>query len=493
MLRQSWFYLAGFLLSWSPAFAQAPEARSRFQEPVSYRDIVKKVLPAVVSIEVTEFKPTARARARDLDPSDVPDGPTREFLEEQLRRQRNVPQSQFGSGVIIDKAGIIVTNHHVIDGAAQVKVILQDGKSYTSRSMASDPKTDVAIIKLNSHQVQQTLPSMAFGNSAEMEIGDRVLAIGAPFGLQGTVTQGIISAKGRTNINLNIYEDYLQTDAAINPGNSGGPLVNLDGKVIGINTAIQSRTGSFDGVGLAIPSEMAKEVVDQLIKNGKVRRGYLGVTLMPLENQTVADLLGVSDGKGVGVGGISANTPAAKAGLQEGDVILTIGGEKVNDLNGLKRIVAAAPLGKPVTVSCLRDGKLITLPVTIEEQPQNYGLVREVPRSRSVRSKNLENIDPLSVGRIGADVTDLNQDLVDTIGFSRNVSGAFVLNVERESIASDAQMARGMVVTQVNRKPVKTAEEFRKLVEKGDLAKGILLLVKKPDGTSAFLVLKEGE
>lgn len=492
MLRQSWFCLAVFLLSWSPALAQAPEARSRFQEPVSYRDIVKKVLPAVVSIEVTEFKPTARARARDLDPSDVPDGPTREFLEEQQRRQRNAPQSQFGSGVIIDKTGIIVTNHHVIDGAAQVKVILQDGKSYTSRNMASDPKTDVAIIKLNPHQVQQTLPSMSFGNSGEMEIGDRVLAIGAPFGLQGTVTQGIISAKGRTNINLNIYEDYLQTDAAINPGNSGGPLVNLDGKVIGINTAIQSRTGSFDGVGLAIPSEMAKEVVDQLTKTGKVRRGYLGVTLMPLENQIVAELLGVSDGKGVGVGGISANTPASKAGLQEGDVILTIGGEKVSDLNGLKRIVAAAPLGKPVTVNCLRDGKLITLPVTIEEQPQNYGLVREVPRTRPRGNKNVD-IDPLSVGRIGVEVTDLNQDLIDTIGLGRNVSGVFVFSVERESIASDAQLARGMVVTQVNRKPVKSAEEFRKLIEKGDLAKGILLLAKKPDGTSAFLVLKEGE
>jgi serine protease Do len=481
------------ILTMLPACLVAQESRQSVNEPISFRDIVKKVLPAVVAIEVTEFKPNARTRGRgvEIDPS-TPESAMREYLEEQLR-QRQAPVSQFGSGVIIDAKGIIVTNHHVIDGAAQVKVKLQDGKTYLSRSMAGDSKTDLAIIKLNPHQVQRTLPATSFGDSGQMEIGDRVLAIGAPFGLEGTVTHGIISAKGRHNMNLNAYEDFLQTDAAINPGNSGGPLVNLDGKIIGINTAIQSRTGSFDGVGLAIPSEMAQGVVDQLVQHGKVRRGYLGVALMPLENKTIADLLGVPEGQGVGVGTLTAHAPAAKAGLAEGDIIVTFGGEKVRDVQLFKRMIAAAPVGKNISVGYVRDGKLLTSPVAMEEQPDQFGLERPAPRARATRSKTLEGLDPLSISRIGVEATDLNADLLETIGLPRQTTGAFIYSVERESIGSDAQLARGNIVAQVNRKNVKSAEEFRKAVEQGDLSKGILLLVKRPDGSSAFLLLKEGE
>jgi serine protease Do len=479
--------LAFFFLVVTPALAQ----QSKQPEPYSYRDIVKTVLPAVVSIQVTDLKPSARARSRDED-FNLPGGSTRDMIDEQLRRPRAPSTGQFGSGVIIDPKGIIVTNHHVVDGAAVVKVTLHDGRTFTSRAIFSDPKTDLAVVKLDARKIDQTLPSIPFGDSNQLEIGDRVLAIGAPFGLEGTVTHGIISAKGRSNINLNIYEDYLQTDAAINPGNSGGPLVNLEGKVIGINTAIQTRTGTFGGVGLAIPSEMAKEVCQKLIEHGKVRRGYLGVMLIPLDNKTINSLLGIPDGKGVGVGTITTNTPADKAGLHEGDVILTLGGNKVENLSGLKKIIADSPIGKPVSVGVLRDTKLVTLPVTIEEQPENFGFTREVPRRAPGRTRKLDELDPTVVPKVGVEVIDLVPDILDAIGLSRNTTGALIWSVDQESLAGDAQLSRGVIVCQVDRKAVKTAEEFKAAIGKGDVGKGILLLVKRPDGSSGFMVIREG-
>jgi serine protease Do len=489
MVGRTCFGLALWLMS-----AAALEAQHQ-AEPVSYRDIVKKVLPAVVSIEVTEQKPVLRTAARTRPGEEGQDDPIREFFEEQLGR-RQPPVHPFGSGVIVDPRGVVVTNHHVVEGAAVVKVTLQDGRSFKSRDIAGDSKTDLAIIKLDTIRRSERsteLPSIGFGDSNRMEIGDRVLAIGAPFGLQGSVTHGIISAKGRNNINLNIYEDYLQTDAAINPGNSGGPLVNLDGLVVGINTAIQSRTGSFDGVGLAIPSAMAKEVVDQLVRQGKVRRGYLGVTLMPLDNPTVNTLLGLPDGKGVGVGTVSPETPAAKAGLLEGDIILRIGEQAVEDLAGLKRVIAALAVGRSVPMSILRGTEVQIVTVTIDEQPEQYGLVREPPRRRISRGGLLEDLEPVAVRRIGVDVADLTAELVEVIGLPKATQGAFVLGVERESIGSDGHLTRGMVVIQVDRKPVKNAEEFKQAIHRGDLGHGILLLAKRPDGAVVYLALREGE
>jgi serine protease Do len=462
-------------------------------EPYSYRDIVKAVLPAVVSIQVTELKPSARGR-RSLEDFN-PDAPLRDQLDDQARRPRGPSTGQFGSGVIVDSKGIIVTNHHVVEGAGLVKVTLHDGRTFSSRAIFNDPKTDLAVIKLDPRKIDKTLPSIPFGDSVQMEIGDRVLAIGAPFGLQGTVTHGIVSAKGRNNINLNIYEDYLQTDAPINPGNSGGPLINLEGKVIGINTAIQSQTGVFGGVGLAIPSEMAREIVHKLVEHGKVRRGYLGVTLIPLDDKIINTLLGVPDGKGVGVGTITSNTPAAKAGLHEGDVILTIAGKPVENLSGLKKIIADSTIGQPVSVGVLRDGKLITTPITIDEQPENYGLTREVPRRSPTagRARRLDNLEPTSVSRIGVEIVDLVPELLDIIGHPRSTTGVLVWNVENDSLAGDAQLSRGVIVTQVDRKPVKSPDEFKAAVAKGDVDKGILLLVKRPDGSSGFMVVKAGE
>jgi serine protease Do len=310
--------------------------------------VVKKVLPAVVSIE-------ARAKAR---------------------RARGEGDDSaaigFGSGFLIDPTGIILTNNHVVDGADRLEVTLMDGRKFISRDIKTDAKTDLAIVRI---APKKDLPYLELGDSDAMEIGDRVLAVGAPYGLTGSVTAGIISAKNR-NLRVNMYEDFLQTDAAINPGNSGGPLVNLEGKVIGINSAIKSRSGGFQGIGLAIASNMVRKVKDQLLKEGVVRRGYLGVQVKDVDNEELATKLGLKETAGVVIETIFDDTPSARAGLKKGDVILKLGGKAIKNSRSLQSAVSDLPLGKPVTVEIFRDGDAQTKDVTIEEQPQDYGTRR---------------------------------------------------------------------------------------------------------------------
>lgn len=371
---------AGTQLPWGEA-DEAPggivATSTQPREFTSYRDVVKRVLPAVVSIQVTS-KPSRASRANaaldDADPfADLPfpDSAFRRYFEEMRKRSGDVevnPRSPFGSGVIVDPKGIVVTNHHVVASAQQVEVQLKDGRKFTSKLFHSDPKTDLAIIKLSA---SESLPYLEFGDSDAMEIGDRVLAVGAPFGLAGTVTHGIISGKSR-RLALNLYEDFLQTDAPINPGNSGGPLVSLDGKVIGINSAIKTVSGGFQGIGLAIPSNMVRGIVNQLAKDGAVRRGYLGIQMQDLTEE-LAKRLGVSGQKGQVVTRVFTDTPAAKAGLKEGDVIVRFAGKIVETGRDLQRSVETAVIGKALDVSVLRDGKRESLSITIEQQPDDFG------------------------------------------------------------------------------------------------------------------------
>src|SRR5216683_7367653 len=298
--------LAGRFIAGPVLHGQNGDGATAPKELNSYRDIVKKALPAVVSIE-SRVKPKGKPKAeknpeRRRVPSDdqIPEE-FRRFFEEFQQQPFEMPEQQvptvgFGSGFIVDPKGVILTNYHVVAGADSVEVTLQDGRTtFTSKDIHGDRKTDLAIVRFDPKG--HKLPSLELGDSATMEIGDRVLAAGAPFGLTGTVTAGIISAKGRNGLNVNMYEDFLQTDAAINPGNSGGPLINLEGKVIGINSAIRSRTGGFQGVGLAIPSNMAKNIMGQLLSGGSVHRGYLGVAIKNLDPE-VAPRLGVERTEG---------------------------------------------------------------------------------------------------------------------------------------------------------------------------------------------------
>jgi len=339
----------GFLLNSFPLSVQAePRAAAPApQELTSYRDIVKDVVPAVVSIE-------ARAKARRF----------------RARADGSV-ELGLGSGLIVDPKGVILTNYHVIDGADFLDVRLADGRTYSTQDMVGDKKTDLAIVRV---KPDKPLPFLTLGDSSKMEVGDRVLAVGAPFGLAGSVTHGIVSAKSR-NMKMNVYEDFLQTDAAINPGNSGGPLVSLDGKVIGINSAIKTRTGGFQGVGLAISSNLAKAVMTQLLQDGVVHRGYLGVEVHDVDQQ-VACQLGVKEHSGVLVTRVFPKSPGAKGGLKPGDVVTTIDGKPVREGSELQKVILSLPLGKSVEVVYVRDGESKVANVVVEEQPEDYGFER---------------------------------------------------------------------------------------------------------------------
>jgi serine protease Do len=318
------------------------------KELTSYRDVVKSIVPAVVSIESkVKAKRTLRLR------NDSKDGSVELGL---------------GSGVIVDPKGVILTNYHVVDGADFVDVHMADGRVFTSKDIVGDKKTDLAIVRV---QADKPLPFLAIGNSDEMEVGDRVLAVGAPFGLTGSVTHGIISAKSR-NLKLNVYEDFLQTDAAINPGNSGGPLVNLEGEVIGINSAIKSRSGGFQGVGLAVSSNLAKTIMNQLLKDGAVHRGYLGVQIRSVDAE-VASKMHVKEDAGVLVTKVFPDSPGAKGGLKVGDIVTTIAGKPIHEGSELQKTVLSLPLGKPAEVNLIRDGETKTTKIVIEEQPEEFG------------------------------------------------------------------------------------------------------------------------
>ena len=323
------------------------------KELTSYRDVVRGVVPAVVSIE-------SRAKAR---------GPG--------RAREGTVELGLGSGVIVDPKGIVLTNFHVIDGADFVEVRLTDGRKLISEDMAGDKKTDLAIVRI---QADKPLPALTLGDSSTMEVGDRVLAVGAPFGLAGSVTHGIISAKSR-NLHMNAYEDFLQTDAAINPGNSGGPLVNLEGQVIGINSAIKSRTGGFQGVGLAISSDLAKVIMGQLLKDGVVHRSYLGVEIADV-NANLAKEYHLATDTGALVTRVLPDSPGSKGGLKPGDVVTRIGNVPIHEGSELRKVVAGLPAGRPVEVALTRDGKSVVEKVTVEEQPDDYGLRADPDRDQ---------------------------------------------------------------------------------------------------------------
>jgi serine protease Do len=470
-------------------------------EMTSYRGVVQKVLPAVVSIE-RRFKPVTRSKSPSpRQPSPQMEKFFREFstpgqggpqLPEELKKffegmpnfHFQIPETPhqhgFGSGFIIDPKGVIVTNHHVVAGADEVVVELRDGRKFVSHDIKSDPKTDLAVIRIES---KEPLPYLTFGDSSEMEIGDGVLAVGAPFGLTGTVTHGIISAKGRS-LHLNMYEDFLQTDAAINPGNSGGPLVNLRGEVIGVNSAIKSRSGGFQGIGLAIPSNMARDVTDQLLKNGVVHRGYLGVQIKDLDPE-VAARLGVDKQKGVLVARVFDGSPAARAGLKDGDVITMLAGKPIENGRDLQSVVAGLTLNKPVTVTVLRDGERRELSVTVAEQPSEFGVAGDFKQQGPEAEKQAEELD-----RLGVEVADLTPELAKQFGYKESVKGVVVTKVQPDSPAADAGLQRGMLLVKVDKKAVKDSATLREALVKAPLDKGVLLQVRNTEGATDFVLVK---
>lgn len=461
-------------------------------ELTSYRDVVRRVLPAVVSIE-SKVKP----KKVDVQSSQRPRNPQRELppgIPDEFRRffdglqdrdfQNQVPPDGnlgFGSGFIVDPQGVILTNFHVVDGADQVEVTLTDGRKFTSDNIKSDQRTDLAIVRV---KADGPLPFLPFGDSNAMEIGDRVLAVGAPFGLSGSVTHGIISAKGR-DLKLNRYDDFLQTDAPINPGNSGGPLVDLGGRVVGVNSVIKSRSGGFQGVGMAISSNLAASVMRQLQTNGVVKRGYLGIEGVSELSPAAAERYGLKNGHGVLISRVFPNTPASKSGLKPEDAIVGINGKQVRDLRELQRVVASLPLNKPVDLEIVRDGQPTTLKLTIEEEPSNYG--RGGQPGRGIRVPR--DAGTVTVQRAGLTLTDLTEDRADTLGLAQK-GGAVILGVESGSPAAEAGLVRGQIIVKVDRHSVTTAEAAKDALEKSDPEKGALVHVFSPQGGTEVVVVK---
>jgi serine protease Do len=446
-------------------------------------------LPAVVSIEVTSrpaaIKKNQPRRRPNQDDERVPEE-FRRFFDDfggQFPDENDAPQHGFGSGFIVDPSGVVLTNNHVVDGAEQAEVRLQDGRKFIGRDIKVDPKSDLAILRI---QADKPLPYLELGDSSQMEQGDRVLAFGAPYGLTGSVTAGIVSAKGRTLGGGRLrYEDFLQTDAPINPGNSGGPLVNLEGKVVGINSAIKSRSGGWQGVGLAVSSNLAKDVMEKLERFGVVRRGYLGVAIKDLLDRDLAQRLGSPEG-GVVVSQSYENAPAAKGGIKGGDIIVALAGQPIREGRALQNTVAGLPLGRPVGVKVIRDGKPVTLHVKVEEQPQDYG--NDSPRFPRVPKPDDSAI---TLNSIGAEAMDLTPDLAKEMHLTGVTEGAVVIRVKRDSAAAEAGFFPGLVVTRVDKKPITSAADLRDALKGSALKNGALVKAQSTATGTIYSILRE--
>lgn len=385
------------------------------------------------------------------------------------------PRGGIGSGVIIDESGIILTNNHVVAGGGEVTVRTHDGREFVATNVWTDPKTDLAVVKVDATD----LVAATLGDSENVEIGDWVIALGQPFGLESTVTAGIISAKHR-GIGITARENFLQTDAAINPGNSGGPLVNLRGEVVGINTAIHSRSGGNEGIGFAVPSNLARWVGDQLVNSGAVKRAYLGVGIQPV-TQDLANELAVKPRGGVVVTDVYPETPAAKAGLESGDVIVRFGEKMVATPQALQLAVERSPIGESRMMEIVRDGKAMKLDYVAEEQPGDFGVRANDEATQS--GKRMEGI--------GLEIAPLDSDVAKQLGME-GTDGVVITSVRDGSPAAEAGLAPGIVIREVNRHKVSSVADFEKVMaehQKDDSAEGILLLVRSEKG-SRFVVVK---
>jgi serine protease Do len=452
---------------------------------LAFRAAADKVLPAVVTIEKTAAVNTRvendpQGPGADRNPfegtpfgdmfRDMPSGKQFKF---RAPGQPNPGESGLGSGVIFDAAGLILTNNHVAGGGGVVTVRLSDGREFKTDKIWTDPKTDIAVVKIDAPD----LVAAKLGDSDEMSVGDWVLALGQPFGLESTVTAGIISAKHR-GIGITARENFLQTDAAINPGNSGGPLVNVDGEVIGINTAISSRSGGNEGIGFAVPVNLAKWVATQLANGGTVRRAYLGVGIQPVTQQ-LANQFHVKPREGVVVTEVYPNTPAAKAGLKSGDVIVEFAGTKVANPIELQTTVESSAIGKVAKLTILRDGKRVELKLKAEEQPNDFGLRgKPMSESDSPESSRLE--------KLGLELGALDAAVAERLGLT-GIEGVVITDVRANSPASRAGLEAGMVITQINRAPVHDLAAATKVLQ-DSAEKQVLLLVRTKAG-SRFVVL----
>lgn len=481
--------IAGGGLAWAEAgptdAATAPATAPLGLPPVAnqagFADLVAKVRPAVVNIATVEGADQTAGEAQPNFQQEMPNFPPgspfgemfRHFFDGQGQMHMG-PAHALGSGFIIDPAGYIVTNNHVVDHAHQIKVTLTDGQSYPAKVVGRDPKTDVALLKIDAGK---PVPYVAFGDSSNERIGDWVVAVGNPFGLGGTVTAGIVSGHDR-DLNSGPYDDFLQIDAPINPGNSGGPVFNQSGQVIGIDTAIYSPNGGSVGIGFAIPSSVATKVVAQLREHGKVERGWLGVAMQPL-TPALASAIGHPGTLGVLINKVEPNSPASSADLRQGDVITAFNGQAIKDPRDLAMAVANAPAGSSVKLTILRDGKESSVEASIGQLPVQQA------------SSQTEGSDSAPVGMA---LTSLTQDAQQQLGLGSSVKGAVVAQVTPGSKADESGVQSGDVIVRVGNQAVTSpADVVAKIhAAEHDKKEAVPLLVMR-DGTTYYLALQLGK
>lgn len=465
------------LIPFRAAAQQAGSIETLEQTGKTFAAIAEQASKAVVGIQ-------AERNVRNRQYWTVPDWPFEDFFDDEFfdrffRRQmpkdrtprRKFRQQAQGSGFIITSDGYILTNNHLVGEAEEVTVKLSDESQYDGKIIGTDPDSDVAVIKIDA----DNLPYLELADSDDIRVGEWVLAVGSPFGLSHTVTAGIISAKGRSGVGIAAYEDFIQTDAAINPGNSGGPLLNLKGKVIGINTAIISRSGGNLGIGLAIPSNMAKYIYDQLLEGGKVVRGYLGVTIQDL-TPDLAKSFGMEDSKGILVPDVAKDSAADKGGIEKEDIILELNGEPTEKADELRNKVAMLKPGTKVEVVVLRDGKKKNLTVELGKRPPQQQLAQEMRGESDVGEE------------LGIEVQNLTDDLAQRLGYE-GLSGVVISGVKPDSLAASAGLKSGMLITEVNRNAVNNIKEFTDAVKDAKKNGSVLLLVNT-GSYNRFVVLK---
>ncbi len=424
--------------------------------PDSFADLAARLSPAVVNISTTQLVKGSEKR-KQPEFMVPPGSPFEEFFKEFLERNRPKNRgprraTSLGSGFIIDKSGLVVTNNHVIADADEISVRLSDGTLLEATLVGRDAKTDLALLKV---EPKADLPSLVWGNSKKSRVGDWVLAIGNPFGLGGSVTAGIISARGR-DINSGPYDDFFQTDAAINRGNSGGPLFNMAGEVIGINTAIYSPTGGSVGIGFAIPATLANRVIDQLKEFGRTRRGWLGVRIQTVTDE-IADSLGMDKAGGALVAGVGSDGPAGQAGIQQGDVILRFDGQEVDEMRALPRIVANTRIGKTVNVEIWRRGALKTLEVAIAEMEESNTKIASLEKDdKPAPVKDVE--------LLGMRLSALTEEARETFKVTEGAEGVLVLEVAADSSAAQKGLQPGDLIVEVQQNAVKTPDDVAKQI-----------------------------
>lgn len=473
-----WALLAGIVISSQLVFTAVAHA----QGPKISRDsidlltrtgramaeVTAAVKPAIVNISTSRTVKFAGGE----DPF-FNDPFFRRFFGDNFGRQKQPKEQKsvgLGSGVIVSSDGYIITNYHVIKEADEIKVLMSDKKEYVGKVIGSDPKTEISVVKIEA----SGLPTIAWGNSDLLEVGDLVLAVGNPYGLNQTVTMGIVSALGRANVGIADYEDFIQTDAAINPGNSGGALVNAKGELVGINTAIYSTSGGYQGIGFAIPCNMVKSVMDSLINKGKVVRGWLGVSIQKITPE-LAKQFTLKEEVGALVGDVVENSPSEKAGLKRGDVIIEYDGRKIEEPSNLRNMIANTAPGEEHQMKVLRENKTMTLTVTIGELPAEA--------QEDIISGNYENVLK------GITVQDMTPEIVQKLKIPDRIKGVIITDIAEDSLASGV-LTQGDVIQEINRKKVNNVKSYQELVSKIKKGEDVLLLIYRR-GTSLFVTLSE--